>query len=193
MPYSNRSPQVEQLQERVRNYLRENGVSRPEFLREIWIERSDSNFDTYVKTIERFEGGSSAHLQPHLRAKLLDFFRDDLPELDVLDLSFYLEHIPICEEFYEQVRKFYSIRPNRIEELKKQALGRFFMYKKPVNPHNQHLILRTYAKILIPEATHNFAMVMEYQKCTYESEDVGKQIDHDFYVGFATRRTGHLF
>jgi hypothetical protein len=117
--------------------LRASGMSRPDILRLIGVP-SSSEFDSQVKALARFEEGGS--LPSYLRARALTYFRKQLPDMDILDFSLYTEEATDCNNLHAQLKKFYKIPDNRVDEIEPQAAGRIFIYKKPVNPNRKRRI-----------------------------------------------------
>ena len=166
------------------------GVSRPEFLRMIGVPDS-RQFESHVRSLARFEEGAGG-LAPYLRAKLLQHFRRKLPHMDILDFSLYATEATECGNLHLQLKAFHKIPDGRVDEVAPQASGRFFWYKKPVNPNRKNRILRSYAKIQRPTPSASFLMAIEYQKAVFESVDIGHQVDHDFFMGICTKKDGVL-
>lgn len=166
------------------------GLSVPRLLELAEVSREADNFESLRRSLHRFlqkEEGSRLH--PQLRVRLINLCRERLPNLDILTPAFYVGSEKMCAAMQRAASTFYSVRPDRFEELKKQAQGRFFLYKKPVSPVLSAWIIRSYCRVW---AASGFMMVAEYQDGSFRSKDIGSEVVHEFYVGTCTKKDGVL-
>lgn len=172
--------------------LHSNGMSYPAIMRMIGVQGSkdSAEFKAQEAALRRFANGDG--LPAHLRLKALHSLREQLPNMDVLDVLLYAEEEKECRSLDQHLRAFYDIKKDRVEELDRQAAGNFLVYKEPISRKLEGMI-RSYAKIeKRPGLMSPFMMALEYHKIVYESRAGWTSVGHDYYSGVCTKKDSCL-